>query len=313
MGDNETSTCGYNVYFGYAGVCISACVICDSILTIFTISRSHQLHTNQYIFISSLAVADIMLSLSFVLTAVIRLTWINSIVDRRNIVNNLAYGTMFSCIVLTGLHMSIIAIDRYIRIAHPFYYIQSMTKQRTVTILSFTYLFSFVNACIPAIVYQDSKYSYCISIHQPFEYFYANIVTLVININVVFVCYFNITRISINHKKAAISRHLQAGHIGGAVINRSGGAAVMKSVRFFIAMFGVYFLLCLPPLIMDCVGFYYYVPNFLIVIGAHCFPLHSLLNFVICFSLNHGFRKALKQVFADFKKVCFRRCNGYSM
>ncbi|CAG5123690.1 unnamed protein product [Candidula unifasciata] len=283
-------------------------VISNSVLTIVTICRTRELHTNQYIFIVSLSIADILMALSFFATAIIHLTGLNSIVEDFGIINKLLYGMLFSCVVLDMLHMSIIAVDRYIHIAHPFYYIKYMTKQRTVKILSVAYVLCFIDTFIPAIAYQDDTYKRCLNTNEPTEYYYSNTSILSINTIVAFLCYSKIAWIAIRHKQAAMFRRQQTRDTESNIINRNNRMMVMKSVKFFLAMFGVFFMLSLPPFVITNLAASSIVSDVLKVIATYCFPLHSVLNFIICCSMSQSFFKALKKTLVDLQTCCFTAC-----
>lgn len=311
MWENSSIPCDYSFkmtfQIAYIALPLNFLIICENILIVATVRRTPALHNNQNIFMVSLALADVLLCLSYMTNTCVHIWWRRSAQLKTNIIDSFVFGTTYSSVALTGLHMGIIAVDRYIYIAHPFCYIQKLTKRRIFQILLCAWVAGIIHIIIPITVYTDDKYHIkCINEHPPVEYFCVFSTLLIVNFVVVVVCYFRIAIVAFRHKKNAATRRLRTAEIGSDAIFRDNRAAVMKSVRFFVTVCGVYFFCCIPPLSVIMMNYFIKVPRFVNMIAAYVYPLHSPLNFIINCSMNHHFLAGIKRACTDLITCCCR-------
>lgn len=295
----------------YIGLALSCLVTCGSLLTIVTILRSSALHETQYIFIVSLAIMDIILALTCTSVATLYQPLIEAHIDGC-VLSIISDGVSIASVTMIGVHMSIIAIDRYIRIAHPFYYINKMTRQRIIQTLFFVWILWILVACIPLIKILNTPLLECNYTFQLPQFFSVTSIILT-SVGIVCVCYGKIARLAISHKKAAIARRLQTGARRGTTDLRTNNIT-MKSIRFFVAMFGVYCLCSVVPFIVSGFTFLYDIPVVFTSILWYMFPVHSFLNFILLYVMDQRFKKAMKTIMSTSEcprvSCCLRVCRN---
>ncbi|CAG5119128.1 unnamed protein product, partial [Candidula unifasciata] len=209
--NNETNPCFIHNNFGtfivYITVLISSISVSESLLVVCVIWFTERLQRNTDILVASLAINDLILGFAFtsnqILTVPLGVVYPIDTKLLSCIVSGLSSGTTN----LSMMHMGMIAIDRYIQIAYPFYYMKAMTKTRTYSILLVLWIVNFIFFIIPPTVYNNDQYhKRCILLHQPIVYYSAGFTTYVTSLVLVFVCYLKIAHVAFRHKKASESR-----------------------------------------------------------------------------------------------------------
>jgi hypothetical protein len=163
MNTNFTSMCaeiniGSVFSVGYFAVPCGAFVLCQNLITILTIWRWPKLHTNANIFIVSVSLTDILLSLSYSINHLVHITLFSSVF--------FMFATLYSNALLSMNQMGTIAVDRYIYIAHLFFYMKNITKKRVIITLACVWGMSLVFLITPLFVYTDVKYhNRCINLN----------------------------------------------------------------------------------------------------------------------------------------------------
>lgn len=312
---NQQSLCSFSdkieaVYIAYVGISFCCIVVCQSIVTIAVIYRTPVLHTNQYIFLGSLALVDLMFSVTFGGNVCFHVSRIKPRQINNNLADTIFFVTTYSSLMLGSIHMGIIAAERYLRIADPFLYIRCMSKQRIFKILLCAWVAALVNAIIPIIFYRHDKYhTHCINTHPPLAYFSVNALIVLITIIIALICYSKIAHLAIKHNKTANARRLQTVCENGETICRSYWTTLIKSIKFCVIVCGIYFACAVPPLALTIVGFSYTTPNAIAAFISYSFSIHSVLNFYVSCKMNKSFCQALKKMFRDIKMHCYRHEN----
>lgn len=282
-------------------------VVCESALVISTVWRTHALHTNTDIIVASLSVTDILMCLSFISRGMLGLPFPAPTESFRKIINNFILGDSAGAVLCFIVHLDIVAIDRYIHIAHPFYYIRRMTKRRILKVLATIWTLSLLYTVLPIVVYTDDKYhKICIAIYPPVEYFSLLVTAYVISIVTVFICYFKIAFVAFHHKKTSNLRRGQHEDIQVTTVLKQNRRAAMRSIKFFAVVFGVFSLCTLPPVLVSGLSLIDVVPPSACIPTQHLLLIHSLTNCPIYFFMSKEFSKALKMTFVDMKQRCCR-------
>lgn len=307
---NLTSPCSYTdrtkaIYKVYIALTFYCIILCQSVVTIATIYRTPALHTHQYIFLVSLAMVDILLSLTVGGNACFHLSEMRPRQININVADTILFGVTYSSVTLGAAHMGIISIERYLRISYPFHYISIMTKQRISKVIICAWMLAMINAVIPVIFFRHDKYHIkCINTHPPLAYFSVQSVFVLITVVVIVTFYSKIVHLAIKHKHSANVRRLQARFENKDNTLRNYWTTLLKSVKFCGMMCGVYFACAVPPFVAITMGFSQTIPDSLISISLYTFPLHSVLNFFVSCSMDKSFFKALNKMLKDFKMCC---------
>lgn len=284
-------------------VALSTTLLLESMIVLIVICRTKAMHTNSNVMVASLAVSNMILGSAFVCTIDLELSDSVANIPKRNILSNIIKGVSGASTTLSIMHMGAIAIDRYIHIAHPFYYIKSMRKERIIKVLIFIWVIGLVLLLVPVLSFNDKSQESCtISVRQPIAYFCAVTALYLVNLLVVCVCYFKIAWLAFKHNKAANSRRLR--HDDSGFMFQRNMSAAMKSVKFFAAMFGVFLSFTLPPTLVTGLDYYYHFPENILFPMNVLLPVNSIMDFVIYMCMNKDFLQAFRQTAADIRLVC---------
>jgi hypothetical protein len=281
MADNRTSNCTdmYNLsgfLLQYLIIPICLVVICQNVLSLATIRRSPKLHTNTNLFIASVAVAGILMSLSNMICAITHTPGINISLGDSYLVDSFILGNSLSIIFLSFSQLGIISIDRYIYIAYPFYYMKHVTKRLVVTIIACLWCVALVYGFIPLILYRDASYhNECIFVNSPIEYFLPVIILSCLNVIIVIIFNFKIAVLAFRRKKTMNARKLRTDHLENVTMFVKNRTSAFKSAKFFSAMCGVYCLCIVPSGILYVLTYGTTIPLYMNTLVTPLLVVHS--------------------------------------
>lgn len=281
----------------YIGIILSLCVFIPNILTIVTIWRTLKLHTNTNIFTISLAFIDLLTGISGLVQSIFYSPLLKQSSINDYIFSTITLGISYSSVVLSCTHIAIAAIDRYICITHPFYYIVNVTKASLLRKLTVIWLIGFVYLILPSFLYTgEIHHRKCILVQPPSEYYIASLVIGSLNYIIVFVCYSKIARVAFRHNKAANKRRLRVGNVSKAMRLEISYKTSMKSIKFFVVCFGTYFIFTFPPaLATGLLLLSYPIPDYILYLMFGASQMHSVSNFFIHIHMCKDFSEAVKK------------------
>ncbi|BFZ05479.1 hypothetical protein BsWGS_08518 [Bradybaena similaris] len=306
---NDSDICtvanNFDTYIIYVTGFLTAITVFGCVLVIFIIWSTEKLHGNTNVFIASLAASDILISVFFTCNRATTVPHLESGILKSKIVNCIVLGGCSGSINLSMMHMGIFAMDRYIKITYPFFYIKHVTKRPIIVTLCCIWIMGLLNILVPVVFYRDEQFhTRCILLHQPIEFYWLGAGIYLCNLAIAFICYFSISIVAFKHKKAANNRRINTIETTGDIIQKSNLAAAMKSVQFFAVVFGVFLLCTFPPIITTGVAFYQLIPENVYLGLFFLLPIHSVLNFIIYGSMNNAFYKALKDKTSNIIMIC---------
>lgn len=346
---NEVS--GFDITLVVVALALSIFIIAVNSLTIFVIRATRRLQTLSNIYVMSLAVSDLIVGLGLVPLSAFYVPYVRKNYYDQN-VNFCVFvlGINLGVAVISSLHMSLIATDRYIYIIWPYTY-QKYVDQRAIYItLSCTWTFGVLYALLPQLIHNDaSTVAKCdITLAMPVGYlFYSTsflygfcvVVDLVMYMQILYAAHrqrrvilsassappsgytnesFSVSltgtslsdtaqprdknglrRISVEpfqHPTQDCHPNPRSWNKNFPVSSRK-DTSYLKSVKFFMTVFGVYFI-CLTPTVV-CMGVDYYkrVPRILYNMFNLLALLNSGMNFIIFFILNAKFRMSVLSLF----------------
>lgn len=236
-------------------------------------------------------------------TLVVAVVWYLSRMDLSvhhwEIFDAVILGTLSSSQVLTYLHLTIVAIDRYIYISKPFYYITNTTQTPTFRLVLSVWSFSLLCFAVPIIFYGGSNYhKQCILLHPPVEYFSSLTLLGIICYVIVCVCYIRIALLAFERKQAKISRRQPNDSLNASAFVTSTGKAAIRSIQFCVAMFGIT-AACYIPLgvvitlsrLSNKNSMEAFIPSLYMI------HIHSLANFVTHLDMNKDFCVGVQKQF----------------
>lgn len=242
---NTTAGCDFELLKGFQFECLvfvySIIVSVESILVVVIICRTKALHTNSDIIVGCLSLTDILLCASYTAHGVKSLAGSTLSKSQKNYLVSFLCGACYGGVLISITHLGFAAIDRYVQIAYPFYYIKHMTKRRLFKKLLAIWLIGGMYTLTPLFLYfyrQNSET--CILLHPPLAYFFILFTGYLANIMIVFISYLKIARLAFQHKKSANIRRMQIEDRTSTVIFSQNRKGAIKSVNFFIVMFGAF-------------------------------------------------------------------------
>lgn len=309
MTSNYTDVCIIHTNFGIYVVVITIIVsfvsICECLAVILVTLSTNNWHVNTNILVASLAVNDLLLAVAFIGNQMLAVPHVVSHSVKSKLLISLIYGTSSGSTNVSVMYMAVIALDRYIQIAYPFYYRKAMSKTRAYLMLLglwITYLIFFI---IPLTVYYDDKYhTRCIILHQPIVYSFAGLAVYAISVIVVFICYFNIAYVAFKRKQSANCRRLPYNVSQAEIELRDNVMAALRSVKFFALMFGIFFICTCPPFVSTVLGFSYSISENIYVGLFSLVPIHTTINFLIYTYMNKEFYTSLVRKLLALKDHC---------
>lgn len=313
METNFTFTCTRNLdigcftFFMYFAFAASFLIICESVLVTVIIWRTRNLHTNTDIAVASLSSTDILVCASYITYGVVGINLFRVSDSVNRIIISFVLGTSFGSTFLSVTHAGYVACDRYIHIAHPFYYMKKMTKERNFKVLLAIWVAGLVYAIIPVFAFRDSKYHHqSILLNPPLEYASVFHGVYAGNLVIAFTCYFKIASIAFLHKKAAIVRRSQTVVDNNEIVLALNRKAAFQSVKFFAVSFGVFLICTSPMFFVTLINYFHNVPKFLHVTLASLILVNSLMNSLIYSFMRKAFRKALRHAVTYITQRCHR-------
>lgn len=309
---NSTSYCfhGYDTanYMSFVGMLVGCGVLFVCITIITTICRTPALHNNTNLCIISITVTDMFTAISTIVSSSFYFTSLNQYVDNKYLLDVFYFAMSFSWMFSSGIHLLIIAIDRYLYILKPFYYMKYITKARIIKILFSLWMFTFLFLITPFIFFRSSHFqNICILTHPPVEYASVGVGTDFVSFIVVCVLYFRIANVAFRRKKLKNVRRLQGDTPHGVIISRNNGKAALKSLKFFVAMFGTYVFSCIPPLTVTLLSMLSVtLPLYIAISSYFFFYAHIIMNIIIYLNMNKDFRLGVKNLFSEGFDACCR-------
>ncbi|CAG5130297.1 unnamed protein product [Candidula unifasciata] len=172
---------------------LSISIISVNFVTIVVIKRTHHLHTLSNIYIVSLAVVDLIVGLGLLpLSAFYVPSVRRDYYDRDANLCVFVLGTNLGMAVVSTLHMTLIATDRYLYIVWPYLYQKYVHRKLVFAILGSTWIFGIFYGLVPQFIYRDiTRFNKCdITLIMPKEYlFYSNVSIYVLCVTVDVVLY----------------------------------------------------------------------------------------------------------------------------
>jgi hypothetical protein len=309
MSNNYTDHCSMNndfsLYVVYISGVVCIPVVCVGLIEILIIFRAEKLHNTANMFVFSLAINDILLALAFFVnqSTVSSLPWAS--LFKTYVASSLVYGASVGICGLSTIHMSIIALDRCIKIAHPFIYTKYVTQRCVYKILVCAWLLCLIFMFTPTLVYNlGNHYDKCFALNPPLIFQLLDSGSYWVNCVVIFLCYFKIGCVAFNHKRASNHRRQQQiGDTQGEIVVNKNFVAAIKSVKFFALMFGVFFAFTLPPMVTGAMDYLGVMSNNVAMGFFTLIPIYSVINFLVYIKMNKDFRKAFNKTLSTITEV----------
>lgn len=313
MGDNFTYACfgdSINSFWFYFTVFFNVFVVGKSVLVIIMTFRALEPQKNISIVFASMTVNDLVLFTVVLCYQVANIANYTVHILMSNRMTSFMFGDFYGTIMLSIMHMMLLALDRYIYIAHPFYYIKYATRRRFYIILVGVWIIGLLFIIGPILVYTDDKYhQQCIFYHPPIVYLSFLMSMYLAILMVVFTCYFKIAYLAYARKKAANMRRMNTRDDEECAMFSVNRNSAFRSLKFLIIMFGMFTLCTFPLCLITSISHFYNVTDDVVRSIFYLQPFQSIVNIVVYIKINRALYRMLSSNCFNIAKLCLNGNN----
>ncbi|XP_059153311.1 trace amine-associated receptor 13c-like [Physella acuta] len=272
---------------------ISLFICTVNTLTIVTISSTPSLRTIANTYVVSLSVADLLVGLELIPTALYFMPPTRySIFFRFIRICMMLNGLNLGIAGTSAFHITFISIDRYLYIAKPYFYQKHINIHVSITLITTGWVIGLGYSSLPQFFHNPYGATPTCSptVNFPVWYlFYGALSAYITLVIIIFTMCYLIIRTAIKQRNAICATTFSHSNEGNAVISRT----TMKSLKYFFTVFGVFFVCVTPTVLCMALDYYVRVPsvvyNCLVMLALS----NSAMNFVILTLQNRQFRCSL--------------------
>lgn len=299
MKDNTTHPCtqedNINIYVFYPMVLMNTMVVGKSIFVIMMTCRVQARQKNFNIVFASMAVNEMILAVASIGYQVSTIPYNKLHIRWSNVVTTFVFGDCYGSILVCLMHMGLIAMDRYVHIVHPIQYMKYATKRCLLWALIVTWTIGLIFIVVPIFIYIDDKYHLeCIFFHPPIMYYSFFFSVYLVILVAVFVGYFKIALLAYTRKKAANTRRMNTHVIGSDTIVTANRTSVLRSIKFFDLMFGMFAVYSFPIIIIIWLGYPYRLTENILRISFFVQPIKSMISIFVYIKVNRDFSQVIQ-------------------
>lgn len=266
-----------------AYIVVGIIVVSENLILIGIIYKNESLHTEKYFFAFSLGITDLLVGLMSVFTSILYFSGSAEVT-----VFSSALLLQAGFLMLSITHMAVIAVERYVYIAHPFLYELYVTPSKIARFLVIFWIAGLV-------------YLFCVCFIQ--LYVVGKIVFLMTRVNTAlkYSCFLTvyISMTIISFVLYVLILHQVKKHGNSVSCSEQPNALAkwkenVRCLKFFVTVFGFFFLMTSPYFIVEIAigGFITndYIENIMLL----CLILNSGVNFIVLVVVDKHFRRILK-------------------
>lgn len=312
MGVNFTNACypgeTANVYLFYFMMFINILIVSKSMFVIIMTCRIPDMQENMAIVFASMSVNDLILAVIVTCDQVSTMPISTFDFLKSNLMTCLMFGNCYGTLVVSMMHLAVLALDRYIHILHPLYYIRYVTKRRVSAALFCVWTTGIIIMSTPMIVFTDAKYHVkCLLFHPPMVYYSVISFIYCIIVLSVFVCYFKIARLAFRRTKAANSRRLNLNDMDAVSLYRINRISAVRSINFFIIMFGIFALFSIPFVAKTWISYFVSIADYVHRSIFFVIPGYAFLNGAMYIKMSRDFSSLIQSTCSKFVILCCTR------
>ncbi|GFO47151.1 D(3) dopamine receptor [Plakobranchus ocellatus] len=199
----------------YFIILVGVALVFENLLLIYVIGRTRSLHSITNILVASMGITDVLVGAQCSIMGLISLpnglrSWLNFSPSDVHVFDSVMISLSTSLVSVSILHVSLLAVDRYLFILWPFHYTRRVTRSRVLLTAGGIWMLGLGYVLFLTIQFQNEKYrTICIISHTPVAYTYwPFIVTYFLCLIVVLASTFGITKIALNHRRRGKMRRL---------------------------------------------------------------------------------------------------------
>lgn len=282
-------------------------IVIENIVLIIVTWQMSTMDTTANMFVVSLAVADLLVgfvtSVGGILIDCLRGNIYNVIY---HIFDNCAYVFVISSYV----HLTLIAMERYVYISHPFFHARRISKALITKVLIGIWVLS-ITLILATNISTSKKYTCLLYEVRTLDLAYTGSCISVLLIVIISIAYFKLAVLSYKHTRSiACTTIATSGYRGhGNRVSNENLINVLKTIRFFLVSTGFLLAMTIPAVVCILVSNIYHSVDLIILQIVICLQiLHSGVNFFIHLFMVPDFRNAIKKIFLCKASLCDQSC-----
>ncbi|KAK7473417.1 hypothetical protein BaRGS_00035344 [Batillaria attramentaria] len=275
-------------------VIVLTAIIVTNTLTIVAVATRSKLRTIPNMYVSSLAVADLLIGVSLIGQIFTAVPETAEFLSRSEWACLVRTSIIYILVALSTLSMLLIAFDRFLCIQFPLRYNNIMTKQRAAAIIAASWVVAVAYGTVPMYTSNYDVHIGCEPTHifpawymigaNPLLFFVVSVAS--------FVLYVYIMKAVVRQR-----RLIQAQEIAAGVANKVEVRQRRKNygaAKMLFLVFGLFFLCWSPLVIVGVLEYTVHVSHVWLTVCGAIVICHSAMNFAVYAAMNKDFKIAFK-------------------
>ncbi|GFO22335.1 serotonin receptor [Plakobranchus ocellatus] len=199
----------------YVIILVGVALVFENLLLIYVICRTRSLHSITNILVASMGLTDVLVGVQCCMMGLINLpnglrSWLDLTPSDLRIFDSVMISLNIGLVSISILHVTVLAVDRYLYILWPFDYTRRVTRLRVLLTASGIWILGLSFVLSLTIQFQNEEYgTICIIAQTPVAYTHCPFLILYfLCLMMVFASTFGITKIALNHRRRGKMRVL---------------------------------------------------------------------------------------------------------
>ncbi|GFO22328.1 5-hydroxytryptamine receptor 2b [Plakobranchus ocellatus] len=206
---------GFPDALSYFMILMGIALLCENLLLIYVICRTRSLHSITNILVASMGLTDVLVGVQCCMMGLIRLpnglrSWLDLTPSDMHVFDSIMVSLSTGLVSVSILHVSLLAVDRYLYILWPFHYTQRVTRSRVLLTAGGIWMLGLGYVLLLTVQFQSEEYqTICIISQTPVAYkYWPFVVIYFLCLIVVIACTFGTTKIALDHRRRRKMRML---------------------------------------------------------------------------------------------------------
>ncbi|GFO47152.1 5-hydroxytryptamine receptor 1a [Plakobranchus ocellatus] len=199
----------------YFIILVGVTLLCENLLLIYVICRTRSLHSITNILVASMGLTDVLVGVQCCIGGLVSRpnglrSWLDLTHSDLHTFDSVMISLSIGLVSISILHVTVLAVDRYLYILWPFDYTRRVTRSRVLLTAGGIWMLGLSFVLSLTLQFQKEKYrTICIISQTPVAFIYwPFFVIYFLCLIIVFTCTFGITKIAVDHGRRRKMRML---------------------------------------------------------------------------------------------------------
>lgn len=273
-------------------------VFCENFTLVFVTFTSPKLKSTKYFLVASLCVTDLLVGVILTVGSIFHLATGKETIGLTvwSIGVYTVYYLVLAMNMVSVIHMAIMAAERYIYISHPFFYERNVTIRIVKWVTFLSWIIAFPCLATPIIIDmikngRQLNDTFYLGMSRFVLYILSTLYFCLLIFS--FTCYSLILVQVCKHKRRLVE--LGASHSSLASAKRNNNTDFLKCFKFFLTVFGIFFLMTFPMFLVSFLSRHIDIPQHLEDITFYLKTLNCGTNLLVMIVIDAHFRKSLHE------------------